>query len=52
MTDKPLPKDDPEADAAFKRTLENMLKAPHKPHKPKLPKGDQHVRKHRDRSEG
>lgn len=32
MTDKP-PEDEKPDDAAFQRTLENMLKAPPKPHK-------------------
>ncbi|MDX9998600.1 MAG: hypothetical protein WCY15_12865 [Phenylobacterium sp.] len=34
MTDKP-PEDEKPDDAAFQRTLENMLKAPPKPHKTK-----------------
>lgn len=37
MSDKP-PEDDKADDAAFQRTLENMLKAPPKPHKDKPPK--------------
>jgi hypothetical protein len=41
MVDKPLPEDDKPDDAAFQRTLENMLKAPHKPHvPPKEPRDD------------
>jgi hypothetical protein len=35
MTDKSSPKDDPEAEARFKQTLQNMLASPHKPHKSK-----------------
>jgi hypothetical protein len=36
IADKSTAKDDtlPDADERFKRTLENMLAAPHAPHKP------------------
>jgi hypothetical protein len=34
MTDKPSDDEKPDPDAAFQRTLENMLNKPPRPHKP------------------
>jgi hypothetical protein len=40
MTDKPIPEDEKPDDAAFQRTLENMLRTPHKPHAKESTDGD------------
>jgi hypothetical protein len=39
MTDKPSDDEKPDPDAAFQRTLENMLNKPPRPHKPHEQKG-------------